>query len=284
MKQTSYGWKNATEVTHNFKIVNEINGITKSAEKKNSPNSTLLRTSAIKILNNTFLSSRKTNELSNKTTLKGRKNLSQGIKPSTNIQAISKKIKGKPEMVEINTKDYLTQLKYQSVLKDVTDDILTGIYKVNTAKGLIYVTESMLTDSVTTEVSVSIGNLERKTNISTENSNIGAYKNTSETEMIKGVNDRLVNSLNMQTIIRNMKILNLTTNNEVDIYETKINGMKISSEQITKEHIQVNSGARYVHYTYLLDPKVLRLGGLFYVLKVHYNETPKKVPITVIIE
>ena len=284
MKQTSYGWKNATEVTHNFKIVNEINGITKSAEKKNSPNSTLLRTSAIKILNNTFLSSRKTNELSNKTTLKGRKNLSQGIKPSTNIQAISKKIKGKPEMVEINTKDYLTQLKYQSVLKDVTDDILTGIYKVNTAKGLIYVTESMLTDSVTTEVSVSIGNLERKTNISTENSNIGAYKNTSETEMIKGVNDRLVNSLNMQTIIRNMNILNLTTNNEVDIYETKINGMKISSEQITKEHIQVNSGARYVHYTYLLDPKVLRLGGLFYVLKVHYNETPKKVPITVIIE
>ena len=275
MKQTSYGWKNATEVTHNFKIVNEINGITKSAEKKNSPNSTLLRTSAIKILNNTFLSSRKTNELSNKTTLKGRKNLSQGIKPSTNIQAISKKIKGKPEMVEINTKDYLTQLKYQSVLKDVT---------VNNAKGLIYVTESMLTDSVTTEVSVSIGNLERKTNISTENSNIGAYKNTSETEMIKGVNDRLVNSLNMQTIIRNMKILNLTTNNEVDIYETKINGMKISSEQITKEHIQVNSGARYVHYTYLLDPKVLRLGGLFYVLKVHYNETPKKVPITVIIE
>ena len=284
MKQTSYGWKNATEVTHNFKIVNEINGITKSAEKKNSPNSTLLRTSAIKILNNTFLSSRKTNELSNKTTLKGRKNLSQGIKPSTNIQAISKKIKGKPEMVEINTKDYLTQLKYQSVLKDVTDDILTGIYKVNTAKGLIYVTESMLTDSVTTEVSVSIGNLERKTNISTENSNIGAYKNTSETEMIKGVNDRLVNSLNMQTIIGNMNILNLTTNNEVDIYETKINGMKISSEQITKEHIQVNSGARYVHYTYLLDPKVLRLGGLFYVLKVHYNETPKKVPITVIIE
>ena len=284
MKQTSYGWKNATEVTHNFKIVNEINGITKSAEKKNSPNSTLLRTSAIKILNNTFLSSRKTNELSNKTTLKGRKNLSQGIKPSTNIQAISKKIKGKPEMVEINTKDYLTQLKYQSVLKDVTDDILTGIYKVNTAKGLIYVTESMLTDSVTTEVSVTIGNLERKTNISTENSNIGAYKNTSETEMIKGVNDRLVNSLNMQTIIRNMNILNLTTNNEVDIYETKINGMKISSEQITKEQIQVNSGARYVHYTYLLDPKVLRLGGLFYVLKVHYNETPKKVPITVIIE
>ena len=284
MKQTSYGWKNATEVTHNFKIVNEINGITKSAEKKNSPNSTLLRTSAIKILNNTFLSSRKTNELSNKTTLKGRKNLSQGIKPSTNIQAISKKIKGKPEMVEINTKDYLTQLKYQSVLKDVTDDILTGIYKVNTAKGLIYVTESMLTDSVTTEVSVSIGNLERKTNISTENSNIGAYKNTSETEMIKGVNDRLVNSLNMQTIIRNMNILNLTTNNEVDIYETKINGMKISSEQITKEQIQVNSGARYVHYTYLLDPKVLRLGGLFYVLKVRYNETPKKVPITVIIE
>ena len=284
MKQTSYGWKNATEVTHNFKIVNEINGITKSAEKKNSPNSTLLRTSAIKILNNTFLSSRKTNELSNKTTLKGRKNLSQGIKPSTNIQAISKKIKGKPEMVEINTKDYLTQLKYQSVLKDVTDDILTGIYKVNTAKGLIYVTESMLTDSVTTEVSVTIGNLERKTNISTENSNIGAYKNTSETEMIKGVNDRLVNSLNMQTIIRNMNILNLTTNNEVDIYETKINGMKISSEQITKEQIQVNSGARYVHYTYLLDPKVLRLGGLFYVLKVRYNETPKKVPITVIIE
>ena len=77
-----------------------------------------------------------------------------------------------------------------------------------------------------------------------------------------------------------MNILNLTTNNEVDIYETKINGMKISSEQITKlssnkEHIQVNSGARYVHYyTYLLDPKVLRLGGSFYVLKV---------PITVIL-